>query len=237
MPLFGKSLAYGPLSATSYGYVPPPEATAHGWSCSGDDCRTGEWEPVPRWPMACPRCGAPADPVFDEPWAHEATGPRLRHEIARGGDPFLVSVSQAQLAAWQYKDAMLRDDRAAALAALHVAAGAARAQAENYPDRSGPSSVLVPVVDTALKYGELETAAQALEFWRGLQVTEDIGGSSTHRSSCMNLLSKLADFLADPRTAKHPAVPRFRGYIVELASASREVMAHNVQQKINAVLG
>lgn len=84
-----------PLPRTSYGYVPPPEATASGWKCTDEDeCGTGGQEIPRRWPYRCPNCGAETDPEFNEPWAHQARGAWLsgKAEDKSGeypnGDPF-----------------------------------------------------------------------------------------------------------------------------------------------------
>ena len=53
------------LPLTTYGYQPPPEATAHGWSCPSEDCGVTEHEQVRKWPKRCTNCGSLADPVFD----------------------------------------------------------------------------------------------------------------------------------------------------------------------------
>jgi hypothetical protein len=49
LPFLFKRQVAAALPTTSYGYTPPPEATAHGWERPGDDCgRGGGHEAVPR---------------------------------------------------------------------------------------------------------------------------------------------------------------------------------------------
>ena len=101
MPFFRSK----PLPTTSYGYEPPPEATAHGWHCP--ECGRSEWEPVKRWPRMC-ECGSRTDPLFDEPWGHNAYGVELRWNLANGRED--GGFSEDQLPSWLYKDAMIRGD-------------------------------------------------------------------------------------------------------------------------------
>ena len=119
MGLFSRNPAV--LPTTSYGYIPPPGATAsQGWSCSNSDCGTrGELVPK-KWPFSCPSCGSPADPQFDEPWAQQARGPwlesKLREDLAAGSQAG-AQVWQSELYAWRFDDALRRGDRSGARAA------------------------------------------------------------------------------------------------------------------------
>jgi hypothetical protein len=224
------------LPTTSYGYTPPPEATAHGWRCPGDDCCKGGDGAPRRWPMNCPHCGRQADPLFNEPWQHDARGAMLRHEIETGST-ISVRVTECSLRVWEYEDALLRDDLPRA---DQVRAGAreyVRHRIESDPEFFTIGSVEHGVVRASLQHGLIDVAAEELEFWRSCLSLDDVETDSSLRGDCMTLLDRQADFLADSRAAGHEAAPRIRADMVTVASAARNVMAHNVQKRINEVLG
>jgi hypothetical protein len=106
MGLFSKS--HSPLPATSYGYDPPANATAKSWMCNNPECSTTGIDMPRSWPYRCPLCGVNVDPVFDEPWGHQAKGLWLAAQLERveadaraggweGGPEFY----RAAIAEWQ----------------------------------------------------------------------------------------------------------------------------------------
>ncbi|GAA4256189.1 hypothetical protein [Dactylosporangium darangshiense] len=83
---------------TPYGYLAPDWAPVRSWECTNEGCgRTSE----------------PTDPKFEEPWAHEARGYRIRQQL-RSADP----TAHADQHVWAYKDAWLHDEEAAMGAAV-----------------------------------------------------------------------------------------------------------------------
>jgi hypothetical protein len=148
-----------PLPRTSYGYQPPPQATAHGWRCANQYCGA----PVRRWPRRCRECGWPADPEFDHPWAHDALGAelswRVRHDL-RGG----AGIAQERLIGWRLKDALLRRDQPAAAVArraMHAYIGTRQA----IDGWWNPGFLLGLAVFDAIELGDLDGAAVDLCRW------------------------------------------------------------------------
>ena len=84
-----------------------------GWECRNDGCWTSD-VPAPRsWPHPCPTCGRPTDATFEEPWAHEARGQRIRHDLDSPDDD-RRRMAEAARDVWAYKDAHLRGSPAEA---------------------------------------------------------------------------------------------------------------------------
>lgn len=198
------------LPLTSYGYQPPPEATAHGWRCANYDCGAA----VRRW-RRCRLCGWPADPEFDEPWAHEALGVQLSWQVSNYPERG-AGIPRERLLEWRLKDALLRhDDRAAA---------AARAAMRDYADEQrtswwNPGSMLRLAVFDALDLGDLHGAAEDLCFWlevSGGAPVEDswgAGWAEIGHSALANakpLMDAVIAFLAAPGGEAHPRAPEIR---------------------------
>lgn len=230
MPLFSRRAE--PLPATTYGYAPPHEATANGWICSSRNCgRAGDSVPR-RWPFACPQCGAPADPRFNEPWAHYAQGPWLQHMIKT--DPYGGSIWQSKLLAWRYKDALQARDSER----IHEASRDSRSYVENQlrADRSfDPGEVLFEIVWSAVEHGQMDVAAQELAFWREHLVTDGIEMTSSLRTACHRLLQCQLQFLEEPLARNQPASSTIRAQALELGDFLDNVhnnLANNLASRV-----
>jgi len=218
MPLFGPR----PLPLTSYGYQPPRGATARGWRCANDDCGTGEREPVSRWPFRCRRCGWPADPDFDEPWAHDALGVELTTEI-RSHTGARAIVAQDRLLNWQLKDALLRSDAATAATARNAIRRLAEGRLRE--DRSwNPVFLVGPAVWDALTAGDLEGAAEDLCFWLEISTGEDAAESNSARHNARTVIDTGAKFLAAPGGAAHPRAAEIRSGCLRVAEGAFAVL-------------
>jgi len=225
MALFGAK----PLPGTSYGYQPAQGATAHGWVCSNLDCGTAEHEPVRRWPKACSQCGSPTDPLFDEPWKHDAEGIELQWLIRthpeRGG-----GFHHDQWEVWQFKDAARRGD--------HAALASARARARTYAaERAkdtwwGPNSIFFYFVWTGLEVGDLNGAADDLCYWISISSSDDVENDNTNRTNCRNLIDMAARFLAAPGGSSHPRAPEIRHGCVKLAEGAFQVLNRDQQNAV-----
>lgn len=214
------------LPATSYGYLPPAGATAHGWKCGRFDCGTSEHEPVRRWPKPCPQCGSPTDPLFDQPWEHESYGVELQWLIQnhseRGGGFY-----ESQWEIWQFKDALLRDDRSAA--------ANARANARAYAVKRleqdswwGPGDIFFHLVWYDLEVKDLDWAADDLIFWLGVSSAEDVENNNTNRTNSRQVIDSAGRFL-EAGGGSHPRAPEVRAGCLKIAEGAFQVLNTDLQ--------
>ena len=202
------------LSLTSYGYRPPPEATAHGWRCANGNCAAAGR----RAQRGCRRCGSPVDPEFDEPWAHEARGVQLGWQVDNMSQHG-AGLARERLLAWQLKDALLRKDGAAAAgcrAGMRDYAG--RRQAAD--GRWNPGLLYSLGVFCALDLGDLDGAASDLCFWLAVRTH---GGLSLDNGACPDdnsvMLAAVA-FLDAPGGADHPRAAEIRKGCLRVAGGA-----------------
>jgi hypothetical protein len=193
-----------PLPETSYGYQPPPRATARGWRCANQDCGAA----VRHRGRRCRLCGWPADPELDEPWAHEALGAELSWRVRQfpksgGGIP------QERLIEWRVKDALRRHDwssAAVARAAMHDYIRSRQAE-NNWWD---PAFLLGLAVFDAIELGDLDGAAGDLCCWLEMFTDdrpEESRGSFANAKSVMNAA---VAFLAASGGEDHPRAAEIR---------------------------
>ena len=199
-----------PRPLTSYGYQPPPEATVHGWRCASRDCAA----PVRHRPRRCRRCGSPADPEFDEPWAHQALGAELSWlaTVAPGRE---AAVARDRLIAWRVRDAVARRDYPAAAEARRVMRDYAdRRRAED--PRWSPGPMLGFAVSGALGLGDLDGAAGDLCCWLEMSDADTAGGAGAFRNAT-SVLNAVVSFLAAPGGAAHPLAEEIRRGCLRIA--------------------
>jgi hypothetical protein len=215
MPLFGQKQ----LPVTSYGYQPPSGATARGWKCTNiQTCGNGGNVPPRRWPMRCPRCGQPCDPVFDEPWAHEARGTELYWQLSndpiRGG-----RFAQEGLMAWNLKDALLRRDARAATAArvmLRDYVAGKQDEGSNWD----PLSTMWQAIRHALDAGDLDGAADDLCFWLSVSTGKNAENDTQVRGNARTVISTAGDFFDARGGATHPRAREIREGCLRVAGDS-----------------
>jgi hypothetical protein len=193
-----------PLPRTSYGYQPPPRATARGWRCANHNCAA----PVRGRPRRCRLCGWPADPEFDEPWAHEALGAELRWRTsqfpASGG-----GIPHERLIEWHLKDALLRHDwpaAAAARAAIHEYIRARQAE-DTWWD---PSFLLGLAVFDAIELGDLDGAAADLCCWLRVFTADRPAEIPRSLANAKSVMNAGVAFLAAPGGERHPRTAEIR---------------------------
>ena len=224
MGLFGPK----PLLRTSYGYQPPPNATAHGWSCTNYDCGAAEHENVWLWPHSCPRCGSPTDPLFDAPWDHEAEGVELQHRIRT--HPERGSYDREQWELWLFKDALLRHDP------QRVAESRARtrsyAAARSADPRWTPVHFYFHFVWAALDAGDLNGAASDLLYWMSISSTQDVETNNERRTNCRQIIMMASRFLEVQRGSIHPAAPEIRRGCLKIAERAYEVLQPQQQTAV-----
>lgn len=193
-----------PLPRTSYGYQPPPQATARGWRCANQDCAA----PVRRWPRRCRLCGWPADPELDEPWAHEALGAELSWRVRRSPGNGAGAV-QDRLVEWRLRDALLLRDRLAAVAARGAMHDYIRSrQAED--NWWNPGFLLGLAVFDALEFGDLDGAAADLCCWLGVFAGDRPEESRGLLASARSVMNATVAFLAVPGGEDHPRAAEIR---------------------------
>lgn len=231
MPLFGSKL-FGskPLPVTSYGYQPPHRATAHGWTCSNYGCGQAQHEPVRRWPVRCPSCGTPADPLLDQPWAHEAEGIELSwavsHHPERGG-----GFAQERLLGWKLKDALLGGDvpaAQAARAAIHSHA-AQRAREDRW---WSPSYLFNSPVKDALAAGDIDGAADDLCVWLGLSTGDNAEEDNRNRTNARTVIDAAEKFFASAGGRSHPRAQEIRQACLRVAEGAFPVLNRELQAAI-----
>jgi hypothetical protein len=189
------------LPTTSYGYLPPVGASAHGWVCPDWDCGLSAAEPVPRWPWPCPACGTPTDPMFDPPWDHDAEGAELGW--TRRAHPERVgSYLHGRWLAWQIRDALARDDRAAVTAVRRSAAESAARLRSTAPSFV-PGDVFADLVRLQLQ-DDPDAAAEDLLAWLATSSTADMIDRSARRLNTRQLIAVLATFFAAPEVTGLP---------------------------------
>lgn len=216
MRLFGRTST---PPVTSYGYQAPAGATVDGWRCPADGCGVGGDAAPRRWPFRCTNCGTAADPTFDEPWAHDARGPWLRHQL-RSSRPQLRHIWEGQLHGWLYRDALQAGDRSAA---EH-----ARSDAHRFVDRHAEDestiagNVHFPIVSDSLQHGLLDEAADELGFWSARAVTDGVEDDDTRRTDCRQLLASMLAFLEHPGGPAHPSAR----VLTTNAAALRDAIHH-----------
>lgn len=216
------------LPTTSYNYVPPLGATAHGWTCPNSDCGATEHEPVRRWPKQCDRCGTNTDPLFDRPWAHDAEGAELQHVLEGGGDEF--GFYQTRWKIWEFKDALAKSDRQRAAAAR----AAARAYAVNRMRHESswvPGDIFFHLVWYELEAQDLEWAADDLLFWFGVSSTEDVETNNTNRTNSRQVIAMTARFI-DAGGSSHCRMPEIKAACLKLAEAARPVLNRDLQTAV-----
>jgi hypothetical protein len=226
MVLFGRK----PLPVTSYGYQPPPEATAKGWVCTNSDCGVSEHEPVKRWPKACNSCGSSTDPLFNQPWEHDAEGIELQwilHNDPKRGGGF----HQDRWEVWQFRDAALRGDNAGmSRARVRVRSYAADRMARD--SWWGPGDVFFFFVWIGLQVDDLNGAADDLCHWLSLSSSEDVENDNTNRTNCRQVIDSAARFLAAPGGGTHPRAPEIRQGCVKLAEGAYQVLNRDQQNAV-----
>lgn len=222
-----------PLPVTSYGYRPTLGATAKGWICTSPDCGRSEHEPVRRWPKPCSACGAPADPIPDAAWSHDAEGAELQwiltHDPDRGG-----GFHHDQWQIWQFKDAALRGDR--------QALAAARTDARNYVGQRlgsspwwSPGSVYFQLVWLALEFGDLDGAADDLRHWLDTTQADDVENDNGRRTNCRQVIDSTVRFFATPGASQHDRAAEIRSGCLRVAEGAYPILSRDLQAAVTAM--
>jgi hypothetical protein len=221
------------LIRTSYGYDPPPDAGVWGWQCSSRNCGVTE-DGVPRggWPAPCPRCGAPTDPAFEEPWKHDARGVEIRHLLATGVEDGRFTANQ--LFIWRNEDALRRGDREEA---LRVRLEYRHAYPPDRDDGPVTGSGYFSFVLASLRAEDLDAAADDLLVWLDRTSGEGVENDGSRRGSYRQAISGAIEFLDAPGAATHPQAPLVRRKCLELAGAAYSELLPQQQDRIMEMSG
>lgn len=212
---------FGPkqLPTTSYGYTPPPGAKATAWKCSPTGCgQTGEPGNVPRsWPFACPVCGKATDPLFAEPWAHEARGLELEHLIASGEDS--SGYATYELRVWRYKDALGSGDAAAARSSLQDFWIHDSEVADLGPRPFNAHLLLL----AALEGVDLAGATAHMTEWLSRCQVE-----SPHvtQQDCKTAMQAVVELFDTPRSREQPGAAELRDRALELGAEAEDFLSN-----------
>lgn len=222
MGLFKKKPSGIPM--TSFGYQPPGDAVAVGWTCLS--CHQGSLEPPRRWPHPCPQCGKSTDAQFKEPRAHDALGVEIRHQldVVKKDDGGFWATQEIL---WRFTDAHRRRDGAgvrSAVADMH-------AQIEG----AGPSSMAMAyhgLVSRAVSAGDPDSAADVLVRWLALTDGGDAGANGAVRHNCRNAMESAFAFIDMPGALEHPDTPEITQRVLALSSQCLSVLSPPLQDQV-----
>jgi len=214
------------LPTTSYGYTPPPGATASGWVCYNDGCGTGDMPAPKRWPMQCPLCGGPADPEFDQPWRDESEGPRLRALIAHDGDAY--GIYTGSLYGWQFGQALRKSVPAARQAVTEALAWRQRFNAAKGVERDDPRSLMFWY---AWNNGHVALAGELLGGllseldYEAVDYTDiDESWASSKRGTYLGIVNMATTLLETPEARALPQAPAIDRAARYIGSATQHAM-------------
>jgi hypothetical protein len=191
-----------------------------GWECRNDGCGTSDGPAPTSWPHPCRLCGQPVDPMFEEPWAHEALGFELRHDLT-SSDPSRRRYAEVHQHVWAYRDARLRSDPVAAETAW---LSYRQVTHQRGLDRPGANSSLYGFVDVAAEYDDIDRGAAAILDWYPFIDTSAIGRDDTRRWDARNFVSMCIAVLERPASIDHPCE-------AALEAAMRDV-AHRIEGEL-----
>jgi hypothetical protein len=217
------------LPTTSYGYQPPQDATAKGWHCP--ECGRSEWETVGRWPFIC-ECGVATNPIFNEPWAHDARGIELKWNMAHG-DEIDGGYSRSQWPGWYYKDSALRNNT--------PGMSEARGQAKEISQRMAqdswwiPGNVWFPLVWNELEANDLDSAAQDVDYWLSASSSEDVENDNSTRTNCRQVIDMVLRFESKPGANHHSLWLKIRSDCLDLAAGAYSALNSELQAGVNRI--
>ncbi|WBB78752.1 CHAT domain-containing protein [Micromonospora sp. WMMD882] len=207
---------------TSYGYLAPPGAVVVGWECRRDGCGTGD-VPAPRWwPHPCAVCHRPADPVFDQPWAHQAEGHKHRHDLA-SPDWRRRTVAELRLPVWAYRDAWFRGDRPAAEAAWRSFWQTRRRQRDRGEDWYAVTATGM-ILTNAATFGDLDRAARKLLAWHPLVETRDVENDNEQRTEARVFVAVCIEWLVNEASVGHAREAAVNAAMRDVADRIRDVL-------------
>jgi hypothetical protein len=162
-------------------------------------------------------CGRPTDATFREPWAHEARGYKIRHDL-RGPAGYRRDMAELEQHVWAYKDAHLRGDRAAADAAWQAYRRARPADWQSTANWWIGSGTMYQMVRLAAESDDLDLAADELLECYPYIDTHDVDNDNTTRTIARTFVSMCIEVLGRESSIDHPRE-------AELYAAMRDIAA------------
>ena len=182
-----------------------------------------------RWPHQCNRCGSVTDPLFDQPWEHEADGVELQWLIQnhpdRGG-----GFHQDRWQIWQFKEALARGNRQAATEARASSRAYALARMQ---DNAwwGPGDIFFQLVWLELDARDLDWAADDLLFWFSVSSTDDVENNNTNRTNSRQVIDLTARFIA-AGGASHPRASEVKAACLKVAEGAFQILNREQQATV-----
>jgi hypothetical protein len=216
---------------TSYGYIPPPNATAHGWVCVDQNCRASvhmaergwtERDVLRRWSQVCAQCGSAADPNFDAPWDHHAEGVELQWSLRNLPDEY--GITARRWLEWQLTDAYHAGDVARARRHQQELLNAARLKTD-----VSPGYELYRGVWEAVGAGDLDSAAMLLTYWISASDTTDVETNNSNRTNARQLMDLASRFLTLPGAISHPSAVVIREGCLTIAQHAFPILMPDQQ--------
>jgi hypothetical protein len=220
------------LPVTSYGYQAPAGAVARGWRCLNDEtCGRGGDASPRRWPFTCPDCGGPTDPALAEPWQHDARGVEIQYLLQKGVND--GGFTETEWPVWCHKDALRRNDPAAAARARaeYRALEESRALDAGYAWWT-PGRGYFLLVWQALEVGDLDSAADDILHWLDVSNAEDVENDNERRSNCRNAIDSVIRFVDTPGATRHPATAAIREQGLALAADAFPILNDGQQAAV-----
>ncbi|UWP83190.1 CHAT domain-containing protein [Dactylosporangium fulvum] len=140
--------------------------------------------------------------MFEEPWAHDARGHRLRHDL-RSADPYQRTRAEIELPVWAYREARLRGDDPGADAAWQVFRQT-RQQQRDRADDWWAAQATHELVSTAAAFDDIDRAVREVLEWHPRLDTRDLENDNTGRTDVRTFVSACTQVLSSPASAAHP---------------------------------
>jgi CHAT domain len=161
------------------------------------------------------------DPVFAQPWKHDADGPRLRWALATETNPYSRRWAELDLAVWRWKEAGRR--------AGPGERERCRQQLLRTIERLRAGQFGLPrsILDLcALEAGDLDGVAADLLAWHQTVETNDLDRdpNSQRRAEARNFVTACIDFLDCRESIGHPQETAVRGAMDDVAARAEDVL-------------
>jgi hypothetical protein len=168
-------------------------------------------------------CGRPADPVFEEPWAHEAQGYRIRHDLT-STDRYRRTAAELEQHLWAYKDARFWEDDAAADSAWRAFWHTKNQMRERGDDWL--AWMTYEIVRLAAIFDDVDRAARVLLEWYPLVDTRDLETDNERRTDARSFVSSCIYVLEREASIDHPREAAVDAAMRDVAARAEEMLTN-----------